>query len=451
VAVADQRGQLLWSVNATTPLIPASTVKLFTTGFARAVLGADARQVTRVVGTGYVDTATGLWVGSWGLELNGDPTLERSDRQGPLLRDLAAQLAAQGIRRLIGPLAVQSAVGAAEAGFPSVWAARHRGRSFAPLIGALTLNENLIRFTIVPGAKVGARPRIVADSPEGVASLVTITASTVAGRRNRLRILAAGQGRFEVRGTIGVQARPRYFTTPARNLSAVLEAAWAAALTQAGVEWTRGEAIGPSDGAMGQIALAEVVSPPLDSIAAEVNTRSLNIGAEALLRWAGGGTEAAAERLTRHVQEVTGELEGVRLVDGSGLSSDDRATAYSFVKYLANFPTTPAGRNFPLLLPSNGNGTLRRLGSAQLAPGVVRAKTGTLGNVSSLVGYLGHRDGLLLISVLYNGASVPAAKQQQWRLFRVLGAEGATIPGDSLIGEAAALGSESREPPGSTP
>jgi len=156
----------------------------------------------------------------------------------------------------------------------------------------------------------------------------------------------------------------------------------------------------------------------------------------------------AARQLTQHVLQVTGELDGVYLVDGSGLSADDRATAYSFVKYLARFPSTPGGRNFPLLLPANGNGTLWRLGNSRLSPGVVRAKTGTLGNVSSLVGYLGHRDGLLLVSVLYNGGRVYAAKQQQWQLFRVLGAQGNAVPGDSAANDGQALGGESREPPG---
>ena len=81
--------------------MPASTTKLFTTGFARSVLGSDARRPTRVVGSGQVNTATGQWVGDWALELNGDVTLERGAGYGPSLYDLAAQMYAQGIRRLV--------------------------------------------------------------------------------------------------------------------------------------------------------------------------------------------------------------------------------------------------------------------------------------------------------------------------------------------------------------
>lgn len=442
VAVADAKGQLVWSVNATRPLIPASTVKLFTTGYARTVLGGDARQSTRVLGTGSLDS-TGTWIGTWALEVNGDPTLERPLRTGPMLHDLAAQLGDRGIRRLTGPLAVQSAIGTADATWPAAWASRHKGSRFAPLIGQLMLNENQLSFTLAPGQR--GRPPVVALAvPEGVGELIEIKAKTIKGRRNQLQIRQLPTGRFVVTGTMGTSARHRSWSGPSNNPHAVLEATWSSALRRAGIEWIRTPGMGAASGSSGKLTLAEVSSAPFDSIATEVNTRSLNIGAEAMLRWAGGTDSAAAARLTEHVQQITGDYLGVRLVDGSGLSSDDRATPYSFVTYLARFPSTPAGRNFSMLLPANGSGTLRKLGSGLPAPGVVRAKTGTLGNVATLVGYLGHKDGLILISVMYNGYRVYAAKQQQWKLFRILGADGTMVPGDSIVTD---IGGEDREPP----
>jgi hypothetical protein len=76
----------------------------------------------------------------------------------------------------------------------------------------------------------------------------------------------------------------------------------------------------------------------------------------------------------------------------------------------------------------------------------VRAKTGTLGDVATLTGYLGRSDGVLLISLMYNGSRVWSARQQQWKLFRLLGAEGVIIPDDS-ISAGAQLGGEDRERP----
>jgi D-alanyl-D-alanine carboxypeptidase/D-alanyl-D-alanine-endopeptidase (penicillin-binding protein 4) len=429
IAVADGTGRMLWSVNPDQPMVPASTVKLFTTGFARSVLGGSARRSTRVVGIGGVDPETGAWVGSWALELNGDPTLERAQGSGPTLYDLALQLASGGIRKLTGPLQVQSADGPANAIYPAAWSNRHRGRLFAPPVGPLTLHENIVWITVRPGTKVGRKAVLVETAPEAITSLVTVTATTKAGRRSRLGLSRRKDGGWIVSGTIGVRASRRRLTAVASDPKVVLNAVWGSALARAGISWNRAPYIGaPPEG--GPQILAEVASASLDSLASEINRRSLNLGAELLLQWA-GGRERAPERLTQHVREVIGSSAGVYLTDGSGLSYDDRVAPSAFISYLAKFPGTAAGLNFPQLLPANGTGTLRRLNTGFPGAGVVRAKTGTLGQVSTVVGYLGGADGVLLVSLMYNGRRPWAARQAQWQLFRHLGADGVVIPTDS--------------------
>ena len=71
VAIGTMDGRILWSVSPELALIPASTAKLFTTGFTRARVGGDSRLTTRVVGDGVLDSATGRWQGKWALELGG--------------------------------------------------------------------------------------------------------------------------------------------------------------------------------------------------------------------------------------------------------------------------------------------------------------------------------------------------------------------------------------------
>lgn len=430
VVVATQSGEVLWSVNASEPLVPASTVKLLTTGFARTVVGAEARKATRVVGSGGVDPADGTWKGSWALELNGDPTLERPDVAGPTLQSLADQLRAIGVRRLVGPLALTTEEGQPTASYPTAWSPRHRGRYYAPPVGPVALNENLIAFAVSPAARTGQKPVLSADMPSGVARLVTIEATTVAGSRNRLGVRARGDG-WVVTGTIGVRASARRYTFVAHDPTAVVEATWEAALERAGIEWHQVASIGPRDKRFTRV-MAEVVSPVFDSVAHEINTRSVNIGAELMLLW-GGGPDRPASRLEQHVREVTGLRDGIRLVDGSGLSDNDRVAPVVFTTYLANFPRTAAGRDFPLLLPMNGKGTLRSLANGLPEPGVVRAKTGTLGNASTLVGYLGKPDGMLLVAAMYNGGHTSSARQAQWELFRTLGADGVAIPSSAEL------------------
>jgi D-alanyl-D-alanine carboxypeptidase/D-alanyl-D-alanine-endopeptidase (penicillin-binding protein 4) len=445
IAIADQTGHTLWSINPEQALMPASTVKLFTTGFARSVLGGTARRPTRVVGIGSLDPATGSWVGSWSLEVNGDPSLERAEGSGPTLYDLALQLASAGIRRLTGPLQLQSTNGPANALYPAVWSTRHQGRIFAPLVGPLTLHENIVWITVRPGARVGQRVRLLETAPAGINSMVSVTATTRSGRRSRLVLRPRADGGWVVSGSIGVRAAPRRLTAVARDPRALLSAVWGSALKRAGIAWTPSPYIGaPPQG--GPQILAEVSSPPLDSLASEINRRSLNLGAELLLQWAGGRDQAPV-LLTDHVRQVVGSDAGVYLVDGSGLSYDDRVTPQAFVTYLAKFPLTPAGRNFPMLLPANGTGTLHRLNSGFPGVGVVRAKTGTLGRVSTVVGYLGRPEGTLLVALMYNGGRPWAARQAQWKLFRELGANGVVIPTDTLPEPLVQLGGEAAAPP----
>ena len=284
---------------------------------------------------------------------------------------------------------------------------------------------------------------LVGDAPAGAGALVTMAATTVTGKRSSLRMGVQKNGRWVISGRIGTRAGARRFASVAGDPTAVLEAAWQHAVASAGINWSHTASIGSTDPGERRV-LAEIVSQPFDSIAHEINTRSLNIGAELMLLW-GGGVDRAADRLTQHVRAVTGLAEGVTLHDGSGLSADDRVSPFVFTSYLAKFPLTAAGKNFPLLLPANGSGTLRRLAAGLPGPGVVRAKTGTLGNASTLVGYLGRNSGTLLIAAMYNGGSVYAAKQAEWTLFRLLGANGVVVPLDMDSG--GALGSTPDEPP----
>ena len=235
-------------------------------------------------------------------------------------------------------------------------------------------------ITVRPGEKVGRRVRVIETAPDGIAPLVTVTATTRSGRRSRLALRQRADGGWVVSGTLGdpCGATPAHrgrLRPQGRAERGVGRRVWTGPASSGTPKASpRRPRKRPSQ------ILAEVASAPLDSLASEINRRSLNLGAELLLQWA-GGRERGPERLTDHVRRLRAAT-GVYLVDGSGLSFDDRVTPPTFISYLAKFPATSAGRNFPQLLPANGTGTLRRLNSGFPGVGVVRAKTGTLGQVS---------------------------------------------------------------------
>ena len=424
IAIGTLDGQVLWSSGADQALIPASTAKVFTTGYARDRVGGSARKTTRVVGSGTLDPRNGEWLGEWAIHVTGDPTFERPDRSGPTLADLAAGLRARGIRQLDGPLILTSRLGPPAASYPAVWSSRYAGKLYAPPIGPVTLHENTVSFTIRPGA-VGTPPQFAAVIPAGAEALVQNRARTVPGRERRLKLLRNDSDGWILTGTIGRDARTVGFSDVAQNPTAVLATAWAAALRRAGIRWNQTRR--PAAAEPRPVVLAEVQSAPLDSVATEVNRRSLNIGAELLLQWGAGNQTDGPAEVTQFVRNVVGPFARIEMVDGSGLSDFDRVSPLTQMLYLARITQRPGAQNFPLLLPANGTGTLKHLRHG-LAPGVVHAKTGTLDEVAAVTGYLGRPDGVLVLSLMYNGRRTVAARQAQWKLFRLLGADGVSVP-----------------------
>jgi serine-type D-Ala-D-Ala carboxypeptidase/endopeptidase (penicillin-binding protein 4) len=168
-------------------------------------------------------------------------------------------------------------------------------------------------------------------------------------------------------------------------------------------------------------------SGELSRLVSRMNLESDNFYAEMLLkqlgaRVRGAGTTADGARVARQeLKERGAPLEGVRIVDGSGLSSQDRLTARAIVAMLISAWSDPVIKNaFVTSLPVAGvSGTLRERMTTWPAYGRVRAKTGTTSTASALSGYVRTR---YVFSVLQNGfpVSVYYARRTQDRFAAVL-------------------------------
>jgi D-alanyl-D-alanine carboxypeptidase/D-alanyl-D-alanine-endopeptidase (penicillin-binding protein 4) len=129
----------------------------------------------------------------------------------------------------------------------------------------------------------------------------------------------------------------------------------------------------------------------------------------------GEGSVAAGEKaVVRLLVNETGDApDGFDMDDGSGLSVLDRASARNFISLLSFMAKSPMFDSYWQTLPEAGvrNG-LRRMGGTPAA-GNLRAKTGTIDNVSSLSGYVRASDGeRLAFSIISNNvASTYRAKR----------------------------------------
>lgn len=152
-------------------------------------------------------------------------------------------------------------------------------------------------------------------------------------------------------------------------------------------------------------AIAAAKSAPLSEIVEHIIAESDDDAAEALARHVAlaadhEGSSAAAEEAIESALAALGvNLDGVNLLDGSGLSRGSAVTMKMIVQILALAAADdhPELRSLITGLPVAGlTGTLaERFGDEDNTPGAVRAKTGTLveGGVSSLAGIAVGKDG----------------------------------------------------------
>ncbi|MBV8395172.1 MAG: D-alanyl-D-alanine carboxypeptidase/D-alanyl-D-alanine-endopeptidase [Actinobacteria bacterium] len=199
-----------------------------------------------------------------------------------------------------------------------------------------------------------------------------------------------------------------------RNDKLVRDAPLAAAAAFDRALWARGIA---ARGAVARAArgrttlLATTKSPQLWRLLQVMDRDSDNFTAELVLKELGaeklgeGSSAAGAQVVVRALQAAGIPLTGVRIVDGSGLSRDDRATPRELGALLAAMWAKPSVRDvvWRSLATPGTPGTLEHRLLKQPARALVRAKTGTTDIASALSGYVGTQFAFV---VLQNGDPV---------------------------------------------
>jgi D-alanyl-D-alanine carboxypeptidase/D-alanyl-D-alanine-endopeptidase (penicillin-binding protein 4) len=173
--------------------------------------------------------------------------------------------------------------------------------------------------------------------------------------------------------------------------------------------------------------LASVDSPPVRKLVRQMDSESDNFYAEMLTKLLGaeeagkGTTAAGTSVIRRELSERGVPLAGVRLLDGSGLSTGDRLTAIALASILTKLARDPelAGVFRRSLAVAGVSGTLEDRMENPPARGRVRAKTGTTAESSALAGYAGPR---YVFALIMNGSPVSAfqARAAQDRFATVL-------------------------------
>jgi len=428
MVVSLSHGDTLFSVNPDVGHVPASTQKLLTSVLALDALGPQFRFHTDVLRSGQL--IDGKLDGDLILRGDGDPTLSMrfmGRRPDAAMDSLAARVVAAGVREVTGRV-IGDASAFESRSIPEGWHPRILQDAYAARVSALSLNENLLWVTIRPTSR-GSAAQVVLE-PASAAIPLSASVRTVGGSGAPLRISRnSGTGRITVTGSIGVSAGPRSFSYVVEDPASFTTGAFLSALQRHGVKVGQGMALARTPA--GAEPVASWTSLPLDAMLTVMNRESVNVIAEHLFRAASRGSGRqltgsafAGDSSLRHLLQRTAAMprDGIRALDGSGLSQLDRVTPRTMVQLLGWADRASWGPLFHSSLPLAGeSGTLRRRMFATTAQTNLHAKTGTTNDVIALAGYVTARNGeLLAFSMTYNGAD-------RWRAREAIDAIGVTL------------------------
>jgi D-alanyl-D-alanine carboxypeptidase/D-alanyl-D-alanine-endopeptidase (penicillin-binding protein 4) len=428
MVVSVSRGDTLFARNADTPLVPASTMKMYTAALALERLGPDWRFRTEVLREGPIGP-DGTLRGNLVMRGDGDPAFSRrfqpgNDYAAPV-RLLAERVAAAGVKRVTGDLVADASAFEART-IPEGWLSRYAGAGYAAPFSALSINENIVVVAVHPDGRVLLEPATTGIRVES-------TVTTRGGGGSALRIFRATDGHVVARGWIGRGSPVRRLQLVVQDPATFAAGALHAALAERGI--TVDGQLRAGRAAANAERVATLESPPLADLVAVMNRESINHFAELIFRNAvrgpereGEGSAVAGNALLQRflAEKANVPTSAIQVSDGSGLSTFDRVTARSMIHLLGLAHRAPWGSVFHASLPVAGESELMR-GRMRGTPaaGNLHAKTGTTNEVIALGGYVTAENGeVLAFSFIFNG-------RDRWNARATIDAMGATMAGFS--------------------
>ena len=402
--VRDARtGSTLYQHNPRTRLVPASNLKLLTTAAAMDVLGPQYRFATQLLSNGIRqgDRLTGNLY----LRGLGDPSIQFADYQA-----LAAQLASQGVRQVQGDLVFDDTWFDAER-LGVDWSHDDETTYYGAQISALTVapNADFDAGSVLVTAKAPLR----AGTPVSVdifppTDYLQLSNRAISGPGNSYGINRRhGTNLLQLSGAVapGKQSQQLVSVWEPTQLVANL---FEQALAQQGIT-VQGRRVMGGASPTAVTVLAEHQSAPLQDLITPLLKLSNNNMSEALLKAMGrqtanaGTAQAGVAAVAAFMRRQGLDPASLNQVDGSGLSRRNLVSAQTLTDLLLATSRQPWFDAWYNALPIAGNparmsgGSLRYRLRGTLAQDNLHAKTGSMGGVSSLSGYLTDAHGRRLV------------------------------------------------------
>lgn len=406
-----ESGETLYALNPGTLLMPASSLKVVTLAAAAERLGWDHVYETSLHAVGAIDV--GYLDGDLVVVGSGDPSFDDwGGGAAALFAIWAERLKALGVRTIGGRIIGDDNT-FDDAPWGVGWTWEDLGASYSAAVGALQINQNSARVSIVPASTIGERARVAVDPAWHDLEIdddVTTSAAETLPLLSLQRL--PGSPRLVLRGSLPVGSDPFVRTVSVDNPTLYFVQALREALVSSGID-VRGAAVDidniPDAPTRDEgVPLVRHRSPPLRELSATLMKNSQNLYAETLLKTIGGpgeapaSTEAGLQVVAQLLQEWGIPADAVLAADGSGLSRYNLATADGLASVLRHVHRHEylRGPFVASLAIAGRDGTLARRMAGTMAEDRVFAKTGSFSNARSLAGYVRAPGGEPLLFVL---------------------------------------------------
>jgi D-alanyl-D-alanine carboxypeptidase/D-alanyl-D-alanine-endopeptidase (penicillin-binding protein 4) len=416
----------LYQRNADRLFTPASNMKIFTTGVALDLLGADYRWRTSVYANAQPDSS-GTIQGDLILYGRGAPDLvsRSKDNKTGSLAELVDSLYQRGVRRVTGNVIGDESYFRGDP-WGDGWQWTDMQWYFGAEASALSVNGNEIDMNLVPASKAGEPSVVRTSDVEGYVKVENRTGTAEPGKRATVGLhRGLSDNNIQVWGEFapggkGFGARLSVHNPAMWAAKMFLSALKSRGITVEGGSMSRDSRVPEKQrfDTSHAVELASVLSEPLSDIARYTNKESINLNAELILRTLGrergemikiepagrerGDDEAGLSIIRLWLSRAGIPTDRIALHDGSGLSRLDLVTPESAARLLVSISRTASSQAFRQSLPISGrDGTLAgRLGAIADR---VSAKTGSLTYDNSLSGYVTTSGGeVLAFSIMCN-------------------------------------------------
>jgi serine-type D-Ala-D-Ala carboxypeptidase/endopeptidase (penicillin-binding protein 4) len=423
--INSETGALVFEKNAQLGMAPASSQKVVTSVTAFELLGKDYQYTTTLGYAGKINKD--VLEGALLLTGSGDPTLGSwrygGTKESVLLGKWLAAIKAKGIKTIAGSVLTDERIFTSN-NTPDGWIWQDIGNYFGAGANGLNWRENQFDLLLQSGLKVGDPVAIKSTEPKLLGETLMLTNELRSGPKgsgdNAYVYLAPYTDNGFVRGTIPLGETNFTISGAIPNPPQLLADMLVEKLKAAGTEVRdmSGSFYGPivekKEMQFDVKPLVVHTSPTLDSINYWFLKKSINLYGEALLKTLAvqqqkpGHTDSGVAVVRQFWASRGIDKEALKVIDGSGLSPQNRVTAKALVTVLQYARNRPWFAGFYNALPfMNG----------------LNMKDGYINGVRSYTGYSKSKSGVAYTFCLmvnnFDG-SAGTAREKLWRVLDLL-------------------------------